>query len=275
MDATLYVVATPIGNLEEMTPRAIAVLKDARMIACEDTRETMKLCTHFGIETPLMSCHEHNEYYVADKIVELLKKGETVAIVTDAGYPGISDPGAEVIRRCIEHRIKVIVVSGPCAIINAVVGSGLNTQHFFYYGFLESRRSDRRRELATLAKIESTMVFYEAPHRIEDTLQDMLEIFGDRKVSIGRELTKKYEEFVRGKIAEILARIKQEPLKGEMVVVVEGATPEPVASISEMEILKMVNELINDGMSASDAIKRVATLTKMKKNEVYHMFHQN
>ena len=275
MDGTLYVVATPIGNLDEMSPRAIAVLKSVKMIACEDTRETLKLCNRFDIDTPLMSCHEHNEYFVADKIVEILKRGDDVALVSDAGYPGISDPGNVVVNRCIEHRIKVAVVSGPCALINGLVGSGKDAQHFLFYGFLDHKQGERKKELIELTKIKNTIIFYEAPHRIDESLEDMLEILGDRQIVIARELTKKFEEYLRGSISEIMTKIKAKPIKGEMVIVVEGAKPEPAISYSDVEVLEMVNSYIQQGMSTSDAIKEVASVTKIKKNEIYHKFHQN
>lgn len=274
MDGTLYVVATPIGNLEEMSPRAIKTLREVSIIACEDTRETMKLCTHFDIDTPLISCHEHNEFYVSDKIVEILKRGENVAIVTDAGYPGISDPGSKVVAKCAEHHIKVEVVSGPCAIINAVVASALDTSHFFFYGFLPPKKGERRKELEKLQKFENTMVFYEAPHRIEEMLEDLKEVLGDRRISISRELTKKFEEHIRGNVSIILEQIKQTPIKGEMVVVVEGAEKEERPTLSDSEIMNKVNELIKQGLSASDAIKRVSIDNNIKKNRVYSIFHQ-
>ncbi len=274
MDGTLYLVATPIGNLEEMSPRAIKTLREVSIIACEDTRETKKLCSHFDIDTTLISCHEHNEFFVSDKIIEILKNGENVAIVTDAGYPGISDPGSRVVEKAIEHRIKIEVVSGPCAIINAVVASGLDTTHFYFYGFLPPKKGERRRELEKYVKFEDTLVFYEAPHRIEEMLEDLKEVLGDRRISIARELTKKFEEHIRGNISEILLRIKQNPLKGEMVVVVEGADKENVATLSDNEIMKKVNELISQGLSASDAIKQVSIDAKIKKNVVYRLFHQ-
>ncbi len=274
MNATLYVVATPIGNLDEMSPRGISTLKSVSLIACEDTRETMKLCSRFEITTPLISCHEHNEFYVADKIINILKKGEDVAIVSDAGYPGISDPGALLIQKCIENSIKVVVVSGPCAIINALVASGLDTSHFFFYGFLASKKGERRKELEKYKKLEDTIIFYEAPHRIIETLEDIKTIFGDRRIALCRELTKKFEDYLRGNISIILEEIKEVPVKGEIVLVVEGAEPENIATLSDVEIMQKVNELIQSGMSASDAIKTVSSTHKMKKNEVYRLFHQ-
>lgn len=275
MDGTLYVVATPIGNLEEMSPRAVSTLRSVAIIACEDTRETLKLCARFQIDTPLMSCHEHNEFFVADKIVEILKKGDDVALVSDAGYPVVSDPGSIVVRRCVESRIKINVVSGPCALINGYVGSGIKSDHFYFYGFLPHRRAERLKELEKLVRFEDALIFYEAPHRINETLEDILETFGDRKISIGRELTKVHEEFLRGTVSQILAKIKDLPLRGEMVIVAEGARLPDVATLSDLEILQMVNERIERGMSASEAIKDVAAAAKIHKNEVYRKFHRN
>ena len=191
----LYVVSTPIGNLQEMTPRAIEVLKNVAFIACEDTRNTRKLCSHFGIDTPLVSCHEHNEMFESDKILSALEDGRNVALASDAGYPGISDPGSIVIKKAIENGFKIEVISGPCALINALVGSGLQSDHFYFHGFLSSKNGERKKELEDLCTKKETMIFYEAPHRIIDTLESMLKILGNRKICIARELTKKFEEF--------------------------------------------------------------------------------
>jgi 16S rRNA (cytidine1402-2'-O)-methyltransferase len=213
MTNKLYVVSTPIGNLSEFTPRAIEVLKSVDFIACEDTRVTRKLCNLFEIDKPLFSCHEHNEFTVHQKIIEAIKDGKVVALVSDAGYPGISDPGSILIRKCIENSIDIEVISGPCALINALVSSGLDTTHFYYYGFLPSKKSERKKELKLLATREETMIFYEAPHRIVDTLEDMLDSFGERQISLSRELTKKHEQHIRGTISDVLSKLNEDELR--------------------------------------------------------------
>ena len=267
--ARIYIVATPIGNLNDITQRALDTLGSADIIACEDTRNTLKLLTHFNISKTLISCHEHNEFNVFHHIINLVKEGKKVAMVSDAGYPGISDPGSILIRNCIEEDIDVEVVSGPCAIINALVGSGLDTTHFYFHGFLPSKSSDRKKELATIKDKSETMIFYEAPHRINDTLNEMLAILGDRYACVCRELTKKHEEYVRGMLSELA--IKE--YKGELVVVVSGKQKEEVI-ITSAEIIQQVNELIKTGLSTKDAIKETADILKVKKNEVYKVYFQ-
>jgi 16S rRNA (cytidine1402-2'-O)-methyltransferase len=269
---TLYVVATPIGNLQEMTPRAIEVLKSVSVIACEDTRETAKLCSHFNINQPLISSHEHNEYFVVDKLIDMLDKGLHVALTSDAGYPGISDPGFLVINKCISRGINIVVISGPSAFINALVGSGLNSDQFYFHGFLSSKTNQRKRELEKIAGFPFTLVFYEAPHRIIETLEETRKVLGNRQACIARELTKKFEEYIRGTLDELITKTKENPLKGELVLVVEGTHYEEVATISNAEIVKKINDLIEKGVSASEAIRQVATDNKLRKNEVYRIF---
>lgn len=269
---TLYVVATPIGNLQEMTPRAIETLKSVSVIACEDTRETSKLCNHFNINVPLISSHEHNEYFVVDKLIDMLEKGLNVALTSDAGYPGISDPGFLVINKCISKQINVVVISGPSAFVNALVGSGLNTDQFYFHGFLSSKTSTRKKELEKIAPYPFTIILYEAPHRIIESLEEIRKVFGNRQACIARELTKKFEEYIRGNLDELIAKAKETALKGELVLVIEGTHFEEVATISNAEIVQKINELIEKGVSASEAIKQVALEHKLRKNEVYRIF---
>lgn len=270
----LYVVATPIGNLSEMTPRAIDTLRMVTLIACEDTRETMRLMSHFEISTPLTSCHEHNERSAVDKIIARLEQGDDVALVSDAGYPGISDPGAHVIHTCLRHEIQVVVISGACALINALVGSGLDTEHFYFHGFLPVKQGDRRKAIAELAGRHETMIFYEAPHRIEETLEDMQLELGNRNACLCRELTKKFETYYRATLEELHLLTFTTPLKGEMVLVVEGKSKEPRVTLSNMEIMHSVQELTEQGMSTKDAIRETATRYGLSKNEVYRVVHQ-
>lgn len=273
MTNKLYVVSTPIGNLSEFTPRAIEVLKSVDFIACEDTRVTRKLCNLFEIDKPLFSCHEHNEFTVHQKIIKAIKDGKVVALVSDAGYPGISDPGSILIRKCIENSIDIEVISGPCALINALVSSGLDTTHFYYYGFLPSKKSERKKELKLLALREETMIFYEAPHRIVDTLEDMLDSFGERQISLSRELTKKHEQHIRGTISDVLSKLNEDNTRGEMVLCVSGHIKEEI-TVSDIDIIESIDKLISQGVSAKDAIKSVAEKYSLGKNEVYKLYHQ-
>lgn len=270
----LYVVATPIGNLAEMTPRAIETLQKVVAIFCEDTRETFKLCHYFQISKPLFASHEHNERFNVDKILTLLETQGDVALVSDAGYPGISDPGTYIIQKVIEQGYDIVVISGPSAIINALVGSGLDTTHFYFHGFLPSKRGDRKRDLEKLKKKEETLIFYESPHRVEDTLKDMVDTLGNRAMALCRELTKKFEEYLRGTIEEVLEEMIKREIKGEIVLVVSGHPKEEVVTVSNMEIIASVNALIQEGKTTKDAIKEVATKYEIGKNEIYRIYHQ-
>lgn len=270
----LFIVATPIGNLSEMSPRAIETLKSVHTIFCEDTRETLKLNTYFNISKPLISCHQHNEINCVNKIIELLEKGEDVALVSDSGYPGISDPGNIVVSKVVDNNFDVVVVSGPSAFINALVGSGLPSHKFSFHGFLSSKRSERKKELDKLLKNNETLIFYESPHRIEETLKDMQEIFGERKIALCRELTKKFEEYIRGTISEVLRLVLEREIKGEIVLVVQGNPKEEVITISNLEIIASIEELIREGKSTKDAIREVAEKNDLKKNEIYRIYHQ-
>src|SRR5574344_1194507 len=237
----LYLVATPIGNLSEFPPRAIEVLKEMDYVACEDTRNSGLLLQRFSIDKPLISCHEHNEESAADKIVALLKSGKKVAYVSDAGYPGVSDPGNRLAERCITQGIKVAVVNGPSAGICALVGSGLPADHFYFHGFLPAKGTERRAELQTLVSLPYTLIFYEAPHRIKDMLIDVAKILGsERKACLCRELTKTHEEYIRGTLGEIAA-LDPTTLIGEMVLIVSGA-PLVTKEITDGEIAEILKE---------------------------------
>lgn len=223
---TLYLVPTPIGNLQEMTPRALDVLKQVDCIAAEDTRNTYKLLATYGISKSMISHHEHNQNISIPQIVQRLEKGKSVAVVSDAGYPLISDPGANLVQKVIHLGYPVVSVSGANAATNALVASGLSCQHYLFYGFLDSKSSKRKKELKTLETFPFTLVFYEAPHRIEAMLKDAYEVLGDRKMVLARELTKIHEEYIRGTIGEIIKIAGT--CKGEMVVVIEGYQKEDV-----------------------------------------------
>ncbi len=267
----LYLVATPIGNLDEMSPRALEVIKDADIIACEDTRVTGKLLSCFGISKTLVSLREHNEVSEANILIPQIKAGKKVVYMSDAGYPCISDPGARLVKLALENDINVSCVSGPNAALNALVASGLPCDHFYFFGFLSAKATDRKNELEKLAKMEDTIIFYEAPHRIKKTLQDMLTYLGDRKACLARELTKKHEEFIRMKLSE-LAKLDEETLKGEMVIIVEGKVEEKVV-VDNATIIKTVDYYIMDGYSKKDAIKETSKKLGLSKNQVYDIYH--
>ena len=272
---TLFVVATPIGNLNEMTYRTIQVLKDVDYIAAEDTRNTVKLLNHFDISTKLVSHHEHNLMTAIPKIVHDLKNGLNIALVSDAGYPAISDPGYELVKEVIKEGMNVVPISGANACLDALVVSGIAPQPFLFYGFLDRNDKNKKKELEKLKKYQETIVFYEAPHRIKKTLKLMYDILGNRSIALCRELTKKHEEINRGTIEEILSVI--DDMKGEMVIVVEGSHEEfqDQPLVFEQSIVEHVEEYIEKGMSTKDAIKEVAKERKLSKNIVYNEYHKN
>lgn len=262
----LYVVATPIGNLKELSPRAKEILASVDFVASEDTRTTSSLLKQFNISKPSISCHEHNEQEASQKIISLLKEGKSIALTSDAGYPGISDPGAILIKHCIENDIPVSIINGANAFIPALIGSGLDTTHFYFHGFLNSKKSTRRRELEENKNRKETMIFYESPHRISETLIDMYEVLGNRQISIAREITKLHEEYIRGSLEDII-KIDSSTLKGEMVIVVEGN--KEIKILTEEDIKSLLKEELKQGKSLKDAIKEVSTAYSLKKNIVY------
>ena len=269
--ASLYLVPTPIGNLGEMTIRSIEVLKSVNYIACEDTRNTIKLLNHFDIKAKLISHHEHNLHVAIPKILHLLEEGENIAIVSDAGYPAISDPGYELVKAVIDASYNVVPISGCNAALDALVVSGIAPQPFMFYGFLSHENKNKKKELEELKNQMMTIVFYEAPHRIHETLKDMYDVLGDRHIALCRELTKKHEEIIRGTISEVLEIC--DDLKGEMVIVVEGAKEIVEEEVFEQSIKEHVQSFVDKGMSAKDAIKEVAKIRKLKKNHVYEEYH--
>ncbi len=269
----LYLIATPIGNLEEFTPRAINVLKEIDFVACEDTRNSGLLLKRFGFDIPLISCHEHNEEKATEKILSLMEEGKKVAYMSDAGYPLISDPGERLAKKVIDAGYKVSVINGPNAGICALVGSGIPSKHFYFYGFLDSKPSARRKQLESLKDFKDTIIFYESPHRIEDTLKDMALILGnERRASLARELTKTHEEFLRGSLEE-LTNVPPETLIGEMVIVVEGAK-EIAKETTDEDIISSLTESLNT-LKSKDAIKDVAAKLNVPKNRVYDIYLKN
>jgi 16S rRNA (cytidine1402-2'-O)-methyltransferase len=270
----LYLVATPIGNLEEITPRAKATLAAVDLVACEDTRVSGKLIKHLGLEKPLIACHEHNEFTVSKQLVEKLLEGQSIAYVSDAGYPGISDPGQRLVQAALLEDIQVIVISGPSAVFNALVASGLDTSKFYFHGFLRQKEAARLDEIKDLYRRPETLIFYEAPHRIDTTLRNLLDVLGNRKACVARELTKIHEEYIEGTLQE-LTEVDPATLKGEMVVMVEGNKDEIGIKLSEDEIRKLVDSMTATGISMKDAIRQVSEMTKMAKNYIYKVVHQN
>lgn len=268
---TLYLVATPIGNLDEMTPRAIEILSSVSVIAAEDTRNTLRLLQHFNIQTKLIAHHVHNESESALGILKLLKNHQDVALVSDAGYPLISDPGATVVQTVLDAGFNVVPISGASAVLDALIASGLPAQPFLFYGFLPLQEKECRQELNQLKAYPYTLVFYEAPHRIKKTLERMLPIVGDRKAVLARELTKVYEEFIRGTISELIEIA--DDLKGEIVLVMEGNISDREKVVDLTEIHQRIQIYIEGGVSASQAIKLVAQEVGLSKNEVYASYH--
>lgn len=267
--STLYLVPTPIGNLSEMSPRAVEVLNSVDVIACEDTRTSGTLLKHFDIHAKLIACHNFNEENSAKGILSLLEEGKNVALISDAGYPLINDPGQRVVSDVTEHGFNVVPVSGPSAFLNALVASGLVAQPFLFVGFLPQGNGDRKKNLMEYRDYPMTMIFYEAPHRIERMLRTCLEVLGDRKCTLARELTKKHEEFIRGTISEVLSIVDE--IRGEMVIVVEGKQESEQDRPQQEDILSMVNARIQEGMSTKDAIRSVAQAAGLSKNEVYDL----
>jgi|SRR5882672_5491985 len=272
MAATLYLVSTPIGNLEDITHRAIRVLGEVNVIACEDTRHTKKLLNHYGIKTKTISYHEHNERERAAELVELLKLGSDVAIVSDAGTPAINDPGFRLTQLAIENGLRVVPVPGASALITALVASGMATDEFFFGGFLPSRSGARRTRLNEVHSILATLIFYETPHRIAATLRDAHEILGEREAVVARELTKMHEEIVRGRLGELAARFSSdENARGEMVLIIDRAVIQseaeadrPIASIAEL-----VARLENEGLDHRAALKKAARELGLSRDEAY------
>ena len=266
----LYLVATPIGNLKEFTSRAIEVISDADLVAAEDTRNTYTLLANFGLKKQLFSLREHNEKEAANHIIKLIKDGKKVVYVSDAGYPGITDPGSILVREAINNDINVSTVCGSSAFINALVSSGLQTDHFYFHGFLPAKESAAKQELELLKAKRETIIFYESPHRMKQTLSIMFDVLGDRNAVIARELTKVNEEYIRGTLSEF-KDIDELSLKGEMVVLVEGNTKEE--GLSDNEISSKVEYFMKKGLSKKDSIQVVSELYSVNKNKIKELFN--
>ena len=270
MSGTLYLVATPIGNLEDLSPRALRTLETVDFIAAEDTRVSLKLLNHFSIKKSLLSYHEHNHVTAGQTILSRLMSGESCALVTDAGTPAISDPGEDLVRLCAEQQISVISIPGCCAAINALAVSGLPTGRFVFEGFLTVNKKSRRDRLESLRTEERTMIFHEAPHKLRTTLDDLTSAFGpDRRVALCRELTKLHEETMRTTLSGAAAYYREHTPKGEYVLVLEGAPPAPPSAASLEEGVSMVQRLRMDGTRMKDAVRQVSDITGISKNDLY------
>lgn len=266
---SLYLVATPIGNLDDMTFRAVKTLEMVDIVFCEDTRVSVKLLNHFNIKKPLKTYHDFNKEMKSDSILSYLREGKNIALISDAGYPLISDPGYYVIREVIKEAFNVISIPGANALLSALVTSGLSPHPFMFYGFLDQKETRRRKELEALKNHKETMIFYESPHRILKTVKTMYEVLGERKLVIARELTKKFEEIIRG-TTKTLQDVDH--IKGEMVLVVEGKSKE--SEVFEGTILEEVLHYEAQGLSSKDAIKQVAKNRNIPKNDVYMTYHK-
>lgn len=267
----LYLVPTPIGNLSDMTNRAIEVLELSDIVVCEDTRVTVQLLSHYNIKKKLICSNEQTEDSVKERVEQYLKEGMNVAVVTDRGTPIISDPGYRIVEYIIQKGYNVIGLPGPTAFVPALISSGIEPQPFMFYGFLNSKESKRRKELEKLKDFKYTMIFYESPHRILSTLSVLFEILGDRKIAVCREISKMYEEIYRGNIKKIIKELEQDNIKGEFVIVVEGNKEDD--DYSNLTIDEHINLYLDDGFSEKEAIKMVANDRKVRKSEIYKYYH--
>lgn len=267
----LYIVATPIGNLEDITLRAIKILKEVDLIAAEDTRHTLKLLNHLEISKPLISYHRHNEDIKTNILVEKLENGENIALVSDAGTPGICDPGAEVIKKCIEGNIQVIPIPGACAMINALIASGIDTNEFTFFGFLPLNKKLRKEKLEEVGQCNKTIIIYEAPHKLSKTLIDLKEITKNRKIVLARELTKIHEEFIRcDNINELVE--KTDNIKGEIILIIEANKEIKENNLNNLTIEEHYKYYENKGFEKKEIIKKIARDRNVNKNEIYKLF---
>ncbi len=278
LEPALYLVPTPIGNLEDMSFRALRILKEADVIAAEDTRNTKKLCNYFEITTPIVSYHEHNKENSGKHMLDRLRSGQVIALVSDAGLPTISDPGYELVRDAIAERFKVIPLPGANAALTALIASGLVPQPFYFYGFLQRGAKQKKEELERLKKVDVTWIMYESPHRLKETLKHMLDILGDRNIVLCRELTKKFEEFIRGTISEALTWTTESEVRGEFCLIIEGASTVDTELEdlwwNSFDIVGHVDYYMEaNQLNSKEAIKLVAKDRGMQKRDIYQAYH--
>lgn len=273
----LFLVPTPIGNLEDMTFRAIKVLKEVDLIAAEDTRQSKKLCNHFEIDTPIFSYHEHNKESSGHRIIEYLKENKSVALISDAGMPTISDPGSELVQQVLESGAKVIPLPGANAALTALIASGITPQPFYFFGFLDRQKKEKKSQLTSLSSRNETIILYESPHRLKETLHVMLECLGNRTICLSRELTKKFEEFIRGNIEEVISWSENNEIRGEFCIIVEGSkeeiTDEKVSWWNALSVKEHVEHYICEGLNSKEAIKKVALERNVQKRDIYQAYH--
>lgn len=275
MKAKLYLVGTPIGNLGDFSPRALETLKNADFIAAEDTRVSLKLLRHFNIKKPLVSYHEHNKPVSGEIILNRILNGENCALVTDAGMPCISDPGAELVMLCRERGVEVVSVPGPSALVSALSLSGFLSTGFVFEGFLPAKKGERKERLKALIYEKRTVVFYEAPHKLKATLRDIFDILGDREISISRELTKLHEETLYGKVSDFISKYEKEAPRGEFVLVISGAETDTKDRISEDDALKILFNYREQGLSLKEAAKLASDESGYSKNTLYALATKN
>lgn len=273
----LYLVATPIGNLEDITLRALRVLKEVDLIACEDTRHTIKLLNHYDIKKPLESYHEHNKITKGNYLIEQLKTGANIAMVSDAGTPGISDPGQDLVRLCQENDVKVTMCPGPVAAVTGLVLSGQDTGQFVFQGFIPVNKRSRKKHLDAIKDETRTIILHEAPHKLKYTLNDLYETLGDRSISLARELTKHFEEVKKGTISDFIKEYETRTPKGEYVLIIKGKDEaeeeqDLVDKYADISIVEHVNLFIADGITKKDAVVKVAKLRGIKKSDVYNTY---
>jgi 16S rRNA (cytidine1402-2'-O)-methyltransferase len=274
MSGKLYLVATPIGNLEDITLRALKILKEVDLIAAEDTRHTLGLLNHFEISKPLISYYKETEKAKSPILIEKLKEGKNIAIVSDAGTPGISDPGEEVVKEAIKEGIEVVPIPGACAFVNALIASGMNTKEFSFIGFLSTNKKERKDKLEEVKYETRTLIFYEAPHKLKVSLESMYEVLGDRKIVLARELTKLHEEFIRGSLSTILEQIGE--IRGEFVVLVDGNSiskhQKEITDLNSLSLEEHYKHYENEGLDKKEIIKKIAKDRNVSKNEIYQYF---
>ena len=269
----LYIIATPIGNLEDITLRAIRILKEVDLIAAEDTRHTLKLLNHLEISKPLISYHRHNEEIRTEELIKELKTGKNIGLVSDAGTPGICDPGEEIIKKCIEESIKVVPIPGACAMINALITSGISTKEFIFLGFLPLNKKSRKEKLEEIKNANKTIILYEAPHKLKNTLNDLSDILQSREVVLARELTKIHEEYIRGTVKELME--KTDNLKGEMILIIEKNNKDNEEELNSLNNLTLEEHYIfyeKRGLNKKEIIKKIAKDRNVSKNEIYQYF---
>ncbi len=272
LKAGLYICPTPIGNLEDITLRVLKVLALADIVAAEDTRHSIKLLNHYGLKKKLLSYHEHNLKKRGPEIIDEIRAGKAIALISDAGMPGISDPGADILRLCVEESLPVVVLPGPTASITALVASGLRTDRFTFWGFPERQGGRRKDQLEAMLDQEGTAILYESPHRIESTLKDLLAVGGDRPIVLAREITKRYEEYLRGDLTDVIAQIGEGPVKGELVLLFEGSPGRNAPVVDEESRLK---ELLEKGLPTKEISRILAKETGKSRKSIYQSLIQN